>query len=101
MLKNRWALERADLTGQELILMIVDIDYFKQVNDTYGHQAGDEALKLVAEALKQEFGDQYCYRYGGDEFLVVGPVSQKDLREKFQAVQKPYRTDRFLARKSR
>lgn len=50
MLKNRWALERADLTGQELILMIVDIDYFKQGNNTYGHQAGDEALK-------QEFGD--------------------------------------------
>ncbi|MGN1408251.1 sensor domain-containing diguanylate cyclase [Lactobacillus sp.] len=87
MLKNRWALERANLTGQELTLMIADIDYFKRVNDTYGHQAGDEALKLVAQALKQEYGDQYCYRYGGDEFLVVGPIAEKDLQEKFQAVQ--------------
>lgn len=99
MLKNRWALEQADLTGQELILMIVDIDYFKQVNDTYGHQAGDEALKLVAEALKQEFGDQYCYRYGGDEFLVVGPVSPKDLREKFQAVQKALQDRQIFGKK--
>jgi len=48
-----------------------DIDYFKVVNDTYGHQVGDEVLKKVAEILSSEFSvDGWSARYGGEEFLL-------------------------------
>lgn len=53
-------------------LAIVDIDNFKNVNDSYGHAAGDTILKLVSEKLKEEIGEQGIVgRFGGDEFLFV------------------------------
>ena len=53
-------------------ILVIDIDYFKQVNDTYGHQAGDAILKKVAGTLAESFNDdaQVC-RIGGDEFSLV------------------------------
>lgn len=53
-----------------LAFLIMDIDYFKQYNDIYGHQRGDEALQLVARALKEKMhrADDYCFRLGGEEF---------------------------------
>ncbi len=54
-----------------LALLMIDIDKFKQVNDTYGHQEGDAVIKLVAKLLsKSFFNGDYIVRYGGDEFLV-------------------------------
>lgn len=53
---------------------ILDIDYFKQYNDTYGHQAGDECLRAVASRIKklcEEHPRVYAARYGGDEFVVI------------------------------
>lgn len=51
---------------------LVDIDFFKECNDTYGHIAGDECLKKVAEVMKNSVGDRgKVYRYGGDEFLIL------------------------------
>jgi len=57
-----------------LSLLIVDIDHFKQFNDTHGHEAGDDALKIVAGILQKQFreSDIVC-RYGGEEFVVVMP----------------------------
>lgn len=56
------------LLGVELL----DIDYFKQYNDTYGHLAGDCCLEKVAGALKQMAGEHvFCARYGGDEFMII------------------------------
>jgi len=53
---------------------IADIDYFKQVNDTYGHQAGDEVLRKVAKELEDSLRNIDCIgRYGGEEFLVILP----------------------------
>lgn len=59
-----------------LSFLILDIDYFKQYNDTYGHQKGDAALKQVAKAIKSSLkrADDYCYRLGGEEFGVVFKV---------------------------
>ncbi len=74
----------------QLTLMLIDIDHFKTYNDAYGHQAGDDALKRVAEvigAAAQRPLDIAC-RYGGEEFalLLYGPVSEfgKDLPEQIR-----------------
>ncbi len=56
-----------------LSLAFFDIDYFKQYNDYYGHNAGDRALRLVAEKINQHFSREadICARYGGEEFVVL------------------------------
>jgi diguanylate cyclase (GGDEF)-like protein len=60
---------------ETLFLMMIDVDYFKQINDTYGHLEGDAALIRVASALKIACGTHkkrpYIARYGGDEFIVL------------------------------
>ena len=58
-----------------LSLMMIDIDYFKKYNDTYGHNMGDICLKTVANALSQCLtrADDFAARYGGEEFLIVLP----------------------------
>lgn len=71
-LEQEWALsQRGD---RALSCMMVDIDHFKTINDRLGHQAGDEVLKSVAQALRQaaRAQDQVC-RYGGEEFVVICP----------------------------
>lgn len=52
---------------------ILDIDYFKQFNDNYGHQSGDECIKAVANAIKEQeqYGKVFTARYGGDEFVII------------------------------
>ena len=60
-------------TGKFLCVLITDIDNFKYFNDTYGHDAGDSVLLEIANRLRQVFGWESCYRYGGDEFLVIVP----------------------------
>lgn len=65
----------------ELInLIIMDIDFFKQYNDTYGHQMGDEVLKKVAYEMKKSLkrADDYCFRVGGEEFAVIFKVNCKE-----------------------
>lgn len=58
--------------GKKAIVIILDVNKFKDVNDTYGHSAGDECLKNVANELMNVYGKYgCCYRIGGDEFCVV------------------------------
>lgn len=59
---------RAD---QRVTLIYLDLDHFKQVNDTYGHQAGDQALILTAQIMENCFQDAFIARLGGDEFLIT------------------------------
>ena len=55
-------------------LLMVDIDYFKKFNDRYGHQMGDQVLKLVGQVLTRSFkGRDTAARYGGEEFAIVLP----------------------------
>lgn len=52
-------------------LLSIDLDNFKKVNDNYGHAAGDDLLKIVADQMRKYFPDEICVRLGGDEFLVM------------------------------
>ncbi|SME97045.1 sensor domain-containing diguanylate cyclase [Pseudobacteriovorax antillogorgiicola] len=57
-------------------IVMCDIDFFKKVNDQYGHQAGDYVLKVVAELMRKTFRKtDVCCRYGGEEFLVILPAA--------------------------
>lgn len=70
-----------------------DIDFFKKVNDTYGHQAGDEVLARFAQVLKEETKGTACKiaRYGGEEFLIVMPdMGQKEATELLESARKKY-----------
>lgn len=70
-------------TGEALSLMLLDIDYFKKFNDTYGHQIGDQVLKLVAQILNKTFkGQDTAARYGGEEFAVILPNTGLDIAVK-------------------
>ncbi len=66
--------------GREMAVMMLDIDYFKHVNDTYGHEAGDDILvEFAARIQKNIRGIDLPCRYGGEEFVVLMPdTSQKD-----------------------
>ncbi len=64
---------------KKLSLIMLDIDYFKKYNDTYGHQAGDKCLKIISDALKKivERGSDIVARYGGEEFIVILPETDE------------------------
>lgn len=64
--------DRSSETGTPFSVAITDIDFFKKVNDTYGHNAGDEVLKNVANILKQNMaGNGFASRWGGEEFVLI------------------------------
>lgn len=57
---------------QDAVIIVFDIDYFKEVNDTYGHEAGDRCLRTVSAVIKRIYARYgLCYRIGGDEFCVI------------------------------
>ena len=66
---------RAIRSKYPISLLMIDIDYFKSYNDTYGHQKGDECLKAVASEIKQHLmrPSDLVARYGGEEFSVILP----------------------------
>lgn len=69
---------RTESIGSEFLIMIIDIDNFKAVNDKYGHIFGDEVLTAFAAKLKElQTEDSVCGRFGGDEFTVIHRVFDK------------------------
>jgi diguanylate cyclase (GGDEF)-like protein len=104
-LRNRRYLEqtiRADLAiaarteGEDLIFLLVDLDHFKSVNDTYGHEAGDAVLVQIAEILRANFRtSDAIVRWGGEEFLVVVRFVDRarggELAEKLRAAVEAHR----------
>ena len=67
-------INRAARTGKQIAVMMLDIDHFKQFNDTFGHEAGDVVLREVAEAMRLGVrSEDIVCRYGGEEFVVIMP----------------------------
>jgi diguanylate cyclase (GGDEF)-like protein len=87
---RRYALERLDQewaasgrNGLPLACLVVDIDYFKRVNDTHGHEVGDRVLRETADVLRNTLrqNDVVC-RLGGEEFVVIGPGMDLEAAER-------------------
>lgn len=85
----RREIARAERYGHPLSLILVDIDNFKEINDRFGHLVGDEALRRVARALRENIRRvDYIFRWGGDEFCIVLPETNgpgaKEVVRRFQ-----------------
>lgn len=104
------ALERRNAPperAQEFAIMQLDLDWFKDVNDSFGHAAGDSVLRRVAEVLREATrADDSVARIGGDEFLILLPglqsltALQQLARRIISAIQQPVWYDRHLCRVS-
>lgn len=98
ILEVEW--KRSCRGGKPISLLLLDIDYFKKYNDTYGHQAGDDCIRKVAAVLKdtaRRAGD-FPARYGGEEFAVILPETDAEkarlvaesIRNRIQELQIPH-----------
>ena len=73
-------MKRGQESGRPVALLIMDIDHFKNINDTYGHAIGDEVLQEFAERIKRNVrGIDLAVRYGGEEFVVVLPETDLEV----------------------
>lgn len=79
--QNEW--QRAARYRHSLSVVMMDLDYFKNLNDTYGHQAGDAVLKAVAESIREQLREtDIKARYGGEEFVAILPETSAEIAEK-------------------
>ena len=97
-------LARAERESYPVCIIMIDLDHFKKINDTYGHDAGDEVLRALAKTLSEQSrrGDFAC-RYGGEEFVIVMPNITKHtayerarkLRRRLNSLEIPYECHRL------
>ena len=75
--------EESKQHGKQAMIMFVDINYMKRINDLYGHVFGDRAITTVSDAIKRSVGDDNAIgiRYGGDEFLVIAADASEEYAE--------------------
>ncbi len=78
--KMREEAYRAHRQGYPLFLALLDVDRFKDYNDSYGHQAGDDALRCMGNLLRQNLRENVdsAFRFGGDEFAIILPQTEPD-----------------------
>ena len=75
--------ERLLMLGRRYTVAMLDVDHFKKFNDTYGHDAGDQVLKMVAAKLQKVGGGGRVYRYGGEEFTILFPGRSVEVAEPY------------------
>lgn len=82
--QSKEILARAKIGGDSVGCLLLDLDFFKRINDTHGHNVGDKALAAVADAIKQEVreGKDIPARWGGEEFVVLVPGVTQDTLSK-------------------
>ncbi|MBU1085963.1 MAG: sensor domain-containing diguanylate cyclase [Candidatus Omnitrophica bacterium] len=84
--------EEVEFCNRQLLplsLMMLDIDHFKTINDTYGHQEGDMVLKKIAQIISKSVRlTDICARYGGEEFVIVLPGIEEIANDKFSIAEK-------------
>jgi diguanylate cyclase (GGDEF)-like protein len=71
LLSRRALNENMTMLGRRYTIAMLDVDYFKKFNDTFGHGMGDQVLKMVGSKIRKVRGGGKAYRYGGEEFTVV------------------------------
>jgi diguanylate cyclase (GGDEF)-like protein len=87
---------RCSRHGRPLSVVMLDVDHFKKINDSFGHLAGDHVLRELAAAIKSRVRREECFaRYGGEEFVIVLPETGRDnavfLADKLRALVEEFR----------
>ena len=83
----KYVMEEYETQQYQTVIAMIDIDYFKKINDTYGHDAGDEVLVMLAKILRDKHEENESFhvsRWGGEEFLVFYERHQKSREEVIQ-----------------
>jgi diguanylate cyclase (GGDEF)-like protein len=83
LLSRRALNERLKGLGKKYVIAMMDVDHFKKFNDTYGHDIGDEVLKMVAARMSAVRGGGIAYRYGGEEFCIIFPGRDMEYSQSF------------------
>lgn len=101
-LPNRRALENQFMRlPRRYTIAMLDVDHFKKFNDTYGHDVGDQVLKLVSSKMKKVGGGGRIARYGGEEFTIVFPRKSKtQCQEHLDTLRKSIEQSSFIVRKT-
>ncbi|MBW2096211.1 MAG: GGDEF domain-containing protein [Deltaproteobacteria bacterium] len=94
-------LEKAREAGEALTIILLDVDRFKEINDTFGHVAGDKILEKVGQSLRETFRENdFLVRYGGDEFVVlIERLTEKMARQRVLNFRKNLAKKRFVSHK--
>lgn len=81
-------IQNADRQECSKFLLMADIDHFKNINDTYGHQIGDDAIVFVSNTISEVFEDCIVARFGGEEFCVYGRLTQNEVLSRAETLRK-------------
>ncbi len=100
-IKIKSSLEKTRKAGEPHTLILLDVDRFKEINDTFGHVAGDKILQKVGQSLRETFRENdFLVRYGGDEFVVLVEGLTEDMaRQRVMSFRKHLAKKRFVSHK--
>ncbi|MCR5632747.1 MAG: EAL domain-containing protein [Eubacterium sp.] len=92
-LKNRYALrvDSDDFQGENVFFGLIEIGYYKFLNDVYGHVFGEEVVAYLGKLVKETFGEESCFRFESEKVLVIAKdISEKDFKEKLEKVKEDF-----------